>query len=81
MPPALLVETCLPQPALLSSQLWDTGRKELVQEVGGIRKWNAPNAICYVGYEKCLWVRDATLCELRWRAPPPPPAANGNADG
>ena len=47
-------------------QIWDAVDKRLVQEVSGIRKWNAPTSITYLGYEKCFWVRDATICTMTW---------------
>ena len=47
-------------------QLWDVHAKTRVQEVGGIRKWNAPTSIGYLGYDKCFWVRDTTLCTMHW---------------
>ena len=59
-------------------QVWDAVEKRMVQEVGGIRKWNAPTSITYMGYDRCLWVRDTTLCTMTWRAPSPPPAAEGH---
>ena len=50
-------------------QVWDAEAKRLVQEVSGIRKWNAPTNICYFGYDSCFWVRDTTLCTMTWRNP------------
>ncbi len=49
-------------------KLWDACGKRLVQEVSGIRKWCAPTSICYMGYDRCFWVRDTTLTTLTWRA-------------
>jgi hypothetical protein len=65
-------------------QIWDVPSRRLVQEVGGIRKWNAPTAVCYMGYEKAFWVRDAMMCTLRWRggeAPATPPIGVGDEGG
>ena len=50
-------------------QLWDvSGKGSLVQEISGIRKWNAPSAVAYMGYDRCFWVRDTTMVTLTWRA-------------
>ena len=47
--------------------VWDVVKRSLVQEVGGVRKWNAPTSICYLGYDRCFWVRETTLCTMTWR--------------
>ena len=49
-------------------QLWDVVGRRRVQEVGGIRKWNAPTSIPYMGLDKSFWVRDNTLCTMNWMA-------------
>jgi hypothetical protein len=47
-------------------QLWDLTTQRLVQELGGIRKWNAPTHIAYMGCDRAIWVRDTTLSVLTW---------------
>ena len=47
-------------------QLWDLTTQRLVQELGGIRKWNAPTHIAYIGCDRAIWVRDTTLSVLTW---------------
>ena len=62
--------------------VWDVPRKTRVQELGGIRKWNAPTSICYIGYDRCFWVRDSQLCTMRWTSgatPAPVPGGGGAA--
>ena len=56
------------------AQLWDVPRAKLIQETGGIRKWNAPSSIAYMGCDKAFWVRDTSLCTLAWAEPLPPAA-------
>ena len=56
-------------PALGNAQFWTR-----VQQLGGIRKWNAPTSIAYFGYSSAWWVRDLNLCTLRF-------AAEEEADG
>ena len=58
-------------------QVWDTCAKLLVQELGGIRKWNAPTSVCYMGHDRCFWVRDNVLCTMRWKAHAAPPPEQG----
>ena len=48
--------------------MWDACEKRLVQELAGIRKWNAPSSVCYMGFEKAFWVRDSTLWQMTWTA-------------
>ena len=47
-------------------QVWDLSAHRLVQELGGIRKWNAPTHIAYMGRDRAFWVRDTTLSVLTW---------------
>ena len=53
-------------------QLWNLDARAgahgpaLVQELGGIRKWNAPTSIAYMGCDRAFWVRDTTLSVLTW---------------
>lgn len=46
--------------------IWDVARSELVQELGGVRKWSSPTSFAYFGYSGAFWVRDATLFTLKW---------------
>ena len=55
-------------------EVWDLRKRTRVQQLGGIRKWNAPTSIAYFGYSSVLWVRDLNLCTLRF-------AAEEEADG
>ena len=54
--------------------MWDLRKRTRVQQLGGIRKWNAPTSIAYFGYSSAWWVRDLNLCTLRF-------AAEEEADG
>ena len=55
-------------------EVWDLRKRTRVQQLGGIRKWNAPTSIAYFGYSSAWWVRDLNLCTLRF-------AAEEEADG
>ena len=45
---------------------WDLPARSCVQRIGGIRKYHAPSAFCYFGYDRAMWVHDSTLCVLAW---------------
>ena len=55
-------------------EVWDLRKRTRVQQLGGIRKWNAPTSIAYFGYSSAWWVRDLNLCTLSF-------AAEEEADG
>ena len=47
---------------------WDVPARSCVQRIGGMRKYHAPTAFCYFGYDRAMWVHDSTLCVLEWDA-------------
>lgn len=48
--------------------VWSLGATEavLVQQLGGIRKWNAPISFAYLGWDRAIWVRGATMYTIAW---------------
>ena len=55
-PPSVSFRRLLLPPSVPVSHL-----RSPYKELGGIRKWNAPTSICYIGYDRCFWVRDSQV--------------------
>ena len=43
---------------------YDLPQRACVQRIGGMRKYHAPSAFCYFGYDSAAWVHDSTLCVI-----------------
>lgn len=48
--------------------VWAVGTDDgvLVQQLGGLRKWNAPASIAYFGWDCAIWVRGSSMYTITW---------------